>query len=108
MKVSEIAKRILKEMGGDAEKICTGYCPDFAKELIDTVGRGQIVSNLSDEMKDEIEGYETIEPEIRLPDPNNWRLGASHCWVKIDEKFYDAFNPEGVDQELDLEFIQNL
>ncbi len=106
MKVSQIAKRVFDEMGGDASEICSGSCPEFAKRLIDAAGRGQIVSNLSDEMIGEIEGYNVIEPEAYIPAPSRSNFFAtSHCWVKIDGRYYDAFNPEGVDDESDLQFI---
>ena len=106
MNVSKIAKQILEQMGGDAEEICSGSCPEFAKELVDKCG-GQIVSNLSEDMQDELDGYEVIEPEAYIAKPsrrNYW--GTSHCWVKIEGRYYDAYNPEGVDEETDLHFIQ--
>jgi len=104
--IRHIAETILAEMGGDAEEICTGSCPDFAKQLIDRAGRGQIVSNLSDDMADELDGYEVIKPEAYIPKPSarNY-FASSHCWVKIDGKFYDAYNPEGVSDESELQFI---
>ena len=104
--VAKTAKQILEEMVGDAEEICTGSCPDFAKSLVDKCG-GQIVSNLSEDMESEIGGYDTIEPEAYIPKPSRRNMwGTSHCWVKIDGRFYDAFNPEGVEYESELQFIQ--
>jgi len=106
--IRHIAETILAEMGGNAEEICSGSCPEFAKELINRVGRGQIVSNLSEDMEDELSGYEVIAPESYIPKPSSRNYWAtSHCWVKIDNKFYDAFNPEGVEDESELEFISN-
>lgn len=108
MKVSEIAKNILEEMGGDAEEICTGSCPDFAKALVSKCG-GQIVSNLSDDMANELDGFEVIEPEVHTSKPSRENFWAtSHCWAKIDGRYYDAFNTDGVEDESELEFIQNL
>jgi hypothetical protein len=107
--IAEYANEIIAYMGGDAEEICNGSCPKFAKLLGDAVGRGEIVGNLASNMKDEIEGYEVIEPEIYFGNPNDWRSSTSHCWVKIDGRFYDAFNPEGVDSEDELQFyIENV
>lgn len=107
--VSEIANSILEEMGGDANDICQGECTIFAMKLIDAVGNGQIVSNLSESMLEEISGYDVIEPECHIQKPtsrNNY--ATSHCWVKIDGKFYDAFNTSGVEDENYLEFVNNL
>jgi len=102
--VREIAESIISEMGGDAENICSGDCPIFAMRLIDRVGYGQIVSNLASAMSGDIESkYQVIQPEERFPSPNRVPA-ASHCWVKIDGRFYDAFNPEGVAQENEMEF----
>ena len=106
--IREIAETLLAEMGGDAEAICSGDCPLFAMRLIDRVGAGQIVSNLASAMKDDIEaGYEVIAPETRFPNPDRVPA-ASHCWVKIDGRFYDAFNPEGVSVEHEMEFYEKV
>ena len=108
MTTEQLATRILNQMGGNAHDICTGDCTTFAKSLITAAGRGQIVSNLSDEMLSELDGFEVIAPETYFPNPNR-RADASHCWAKIDGKFYDAFNPEGVDEETELQFyIDNI
>ena len=101
--ISEITNGIIAFMGGDAEEICSGSCPKFAKLLVDMCG-GQIVSNLADNMRDEIEGYKVIEPEIYFGNPNNPFSSTSHCWVKIDGRYYDAFNPDGVQYENELTF----
>ena len=102
--VESIARQILAEMGGDAEKICSGDCPVFAKKLIDRVGKGKIVSNLANAMVDEIAGYEVAGTDF-LPNPNR-NPEASHCWVNIDGVNYDAFDPQGCSNERDLEFVQ--
>lgn len=106
MKTSDVAKRILEEMGGDPYEICSGSCTEFAKRLVDEVG-GEIVNNLSEDMKDDLDGYETIEPEQYIQKPSRRNMWAtSHCWIKVGGKFYDAFNPEGVEYESDLQFIE--
>lgn len=110
--IQQIAQSLVNEMGGDPETICSGNCTIFAMRLIDKIGRGQIVSNLTAEMEEDFNGYnetyEIIQPEahIRKPSARNY-FSTSHCWVKIDGRFYDAFNPEGVKDENDLDFIQN-
>ena len=107
MTTRTIAERILNEMGGDAEEICNGSCTVYAVKLIDELGKGQIVSNLDSSMLEEIEGYEIIEPQCSISKPcARNRFMTSHCWVKVDGKFYDAFNPEGCDEEHELEFVQ--
>ncbi len=105
--VRNVAEGIIAEMGGNAEEICSGDCPVFAMRLIDRVGYGQIVSNLANAMQDDISGYDTIEPDTRFPNPNR-NPNASHCWAKIDGRFYDAFNPEGVKNEYEMEFYQKV
>jgi len=110
--VSEIAQSILNEMGGNAESICCGDCTIFAMKLIDRVGAGQVVSNLAEGMECDFEGYaesyDIIKPEIHVAAPTSANYySTSHCWVKIDGRFYDAFNTEGVKDENYLIFIQN-
>lgn len=106
--VSDITTQILQEMGGDAQEICSGNCTQFAMKVIDRIGRGQIVSNLTSEMLDEISGYEVIAPETHIQRPTARNMfSTSHCWVKIDGRFYDAFDPYGVDDEAYLQFIEN-
>lgn len=105
--VSDYAIEIIAQMGGNAEEICSGQCPEFAKALVDKVGRGQIVSNLSSNMVDELDGYEVIDPETHIQQPSARNMfSTSHCWVKIDGRFYDAFDPYGVDDEAYLQFIE--
>lgn len=104
--VRQIAESIIIKMGGDPNEICTGDCPEFAKSLVDLVGYGEIVSNLANAMKDDLAGYRVISPDEHWPNPDR-RPSMSHCWVKIDGFYYDAFNPEGVDNEHLLDFYQN-
>jgi hypothetical protein len=98
------AEEIINRMGGDGEEINNGDCATFAKRLVDACG-GVIVDNLADSMKDELGSYETTTPDCNVGDPNDWRSGASHCWVKVAGMFFDAQNPEGVEEETDLEFF---
>ena len=112
--IYEIAQNIIEEMGGDANEICSGECDIFAMKLVDRVGKGEIVSNLTAGMEDDFTSgdkkYTVIQPDeecsLRVPCARNY-YSTSHCWVKIDGMFYDAFNPEGVDTENDLQFVQN-
>jgi hypothetical protein len=94
--IRKAAEAIIEEMGGNPEDICTGECVTFAKRLIDAIGCGEIVNGLSNEMQDELEDYPICAPD--------YKLRTSHCWVKVDRKCFDAFNPEGVDNESELEF----
>jgi len=107
MTVPEIANEILLEMGGCADDICTGSCAIFATKLIDRVGKGVIVSNLSPDMVEEIKGYDIQKPDCGLEKPSKGnRYETSHCWVEVDGRFYDAFNTGGVQKEDDLFFVQ--
>lgn len=96
-----IANQTLKSMGGVAKDICTGDCTTFAKRMVDELAKhgieGVIVDALSFEMKDELNGYTTFEPE--------YTDGISHCYVKVDGWFFDAFNPEGVEKETELSYL---
>lgn len=96
-----IANEILTQMGGIAVDICTGDCTTFAKRMVNALKNegidAVIVDALSDEMKSELDGYNTIEPE--------YTDGISHCYVKVDGYFYDAFNPEGVEKETKLDYL---
>lgn len=69
----------------DASMINRGYCSDFAKDLIDVVGRGQVC--WWDEMDDVTE---------------NEKYWASHAFAKIDGIFYDSETPMGVRDWRDL------
>jgi hypothetical protein len=94
-KPSTIAKKILEDMGGNAIEICNGDCTTFAKMIVDACG-GVIVNHLASEMQGEIDGYPQAESEeyfFGTPDQ------YSHCWVKIDGLCYDAFNPEGAEED---------
>jgi hypothetical protein len=98
-----VANETLQEMGGVASDICTGDCTTFAKKMVDALKafniEAEIVDALSEEMKSEISGYTTIEPE--------YTDGISHCYVKVDGYFFDAFNPEGVEKETRLDYLKN-
>ena len=99
-KAAEIAELILERMGGDAETICTGDCTTFAKRMIDALSaegiEAVIIDNLSDEMKDELNGY-----PVEQGDDNR----ISHCYVEVNRwSFHDAFDTEGVLNEDDLSY----
>ena len=103
--ISEIAEQIKNAMGGDAENICNGDCPIFAMRLVDAVGKGVIVNNLTniDDINPE---YEVTTTDV-LPKPSRGnRYETSHCWVEIDGIYYDAFDTYGVSKERDLQFVQ--
>ncbi len=97
----KIATGILNDMGGVAVVICNGDCTTFAKRMVRALKainiESEIVDALSHEMKSEIEGFPTIEPE--------YTDGISHCYVKVDGYFFDAFNPEGVEKETKLDYL---
>ena len=111
MDIRKEAEKILAHMGGNAMNICNGGCrdndgnmvdcTDFAKRLINAVGRGIIVDGLAKEMKTNLKGYKTQPAKYN---PNK----LSHCYAFIDGLYYDAFNPEGVKEETDLEYHDNL
>lgn len=69
-----------------------GSCADFATDLIEIVGRGEVCWwDEMDPTEDELAGitkYETYLP--------------SHAFARIDGKIYDSQSPEGVDDWRDL------
>jgi hypothetical protein len=100
--IKGVAKNIVEQMGGEASEICTGNCTIFAMKLIDTIGEGQIVNSyLSDSMLSDIEGYDIINSSVgskRYP----------HCYVKIENIFFDAFDYQGVDEEYCMEYLEKI
>ncbi len=100
-RAAEIAAEILEDMGGDPEQICTGDCTTFAKRMIDALSAegidAVIIDNLSEEMKDELDGY-----PVEQGDDNR----VSHCYVSVDEgwSFHDAFDTDGVYNDADLQY----
>jgi len=98
---ARIANEILNKMGGDPEVICTGDCTTFAKRMIDRLNEegidAVIIDNLSDEMKDELNGY-----PVEQGDDSR----VSHCYVSILDgwMFFDAFDTDGLYNEDDLQY----
>ncbi|MFW9927904.1 MAG: hypothetical protein ACFFD1_00770 [Candidatus Thorarchaeota archaeon] len=99
-KIEETLKNIVEEMGGNADQINNGDCAVFAKKAYNALTEMgvevEIVNNLSDEMQDELEGYETIEAE--------YSEGISHCYLLIDGWFFDAYDVDGVENEEELQY----
>jgi hypothetical protein len=87
-------------MGGNPNKINNGDCAVWANKAYNVfLDRGidaQIVSNLSDEMQDDLEGYETIKA--------GYSEGISHCYIKVDGWFFDAFDIEGCEKEEEMQY----
>jgi hypothetical protein len=98
--IEETLKSILEEMGGNADQVNNGDCAIFAKKsynkLTEIGIEVEIVNNLSDEMQDELEGYETIE--------SNYTEGISHCYLLIDGWFFDAYDVDGAETEEELQY----
>jgi hypothetical protein len=98
--IEETLKSIVEEMGGNADNINNGDCAVFAKrafnELSEIGVEVEIVNNLSDEMQDELEGYETIEA--------NYTEGISHCYLLIDGWFFDAYDVDGAETEEEMQY----
>jgi hypothetical protein len=103
--IEEILNEITNQMGGDADKINNGDCAVWAKKAFNALNKQKeelgieeldIVSNLSFEMEDELEGYDTITPE--------YHEKISHCYIKIDGWFFDSYNMDGVESEDEMDY----
>ncbi len=101
-KIEKISNETLKEMGGSALEICTGDCTTFAKKMIDTLIsegiKAVIIDNLHGEaMKEELGGYPVEQPD--------YDSDISHCYVKIESWYFDAFDVDGCDDETKMQYI---
>jgi len=98
--IEEVLKGIVEEMGGDADVINNGDCAVFVKkaynDLTEIGVEVQIVNNLSEEMQNELEGYETIDAK--------YSEGISHCYLLIDGWFFDAYDVDGAELESELQY----
>lgn len=103
MTAYQAAHEVLETMGGNAQDICSGDCGEFATRMIDLLGRGQIVACNMVAYEDDFSGYDVIAPEMRVT-----KNTPPHCWVKVDGKYYDAFDPQGVEEECNMEWIENI
>lgn len=103
MTAYEAAHEVLEAMGGNAQDICSGDCGEFATRMIDLLGRGQIVAWDMGGYEKDFASYDVIAPEMYIA-----RKTPAHCWVKVDDKYYDAFDPQGVEEECHMEWIENL
>jgi hypothetical protein len=96
--IRKIALQIKKGMGGNAKVICSGDCTTFAKKLVKKVG-GVIIATEKFDMYDEILGFK-VEKSAYKGKENNY----PHVFVKIDGRFYDAFNCAGKSSESQMKF----
>jgi hypothetical protein len=98
--IEETLRRIVEEMGGNADQINNGDCVVFAKKAYNQLTKlgidVEIVNNLSDEMQDELDGYSAI--------PAKYSEGISHCYLLIDGWYFDAFDVDGAETEQDLQY----
>ena len=98
--IEEILKEITNQMGGDPYKINNGDCAVWAKKAYNVLSilgiDVKIVDNLSQEMRDELDEYYTIKPE--------YSTNISHCYIKIDDWFFDAFDIEGAGNEKVMQY----
>ena len=103
--IEETLIQITNQMGGDADQINNGDCAVWVKKAFNALNENrnelgieelEIVNNLSYEMQDELEGYETIEAE--------YSEKISHCYIKIDGWFFDAYDMDGVESEEEMKY----
>jgi hypothetical protein len=98
--VSNIAKQLKKSYKMSAMDINNGYCAQFAKELVKSFGRGEIIYTKNFELLDELENFENKKVSEYKGKDN----GYSHCYALIDGKRYDAFNCAGKTYESEMTF----
>lgn len=101
--IEEILTDITKKLGGDADVINNGECTTWAKMAFDTltaqmdalgIDELEIVNNLSSEMHSELDGYDTIRAD--------YSEKISHCYLKIDNWFFDAYDLTGCESEEEM------
>ena len=61
----------------------------------------EIVVNDVFDLEDELEGYDTIEADY-------CEKRYSHCYIKVDGWFFDAFDVEGVESEEEMAYLIEL
>ena len=107
--VEQVAEEIRDEILGyglsSVLEIANGYCAVFAKKMHDQLAsigiESEIVVNDVFDLEDELEGYETIPAEYCEGE-------FSHCYVKVEDYFFDAFDTQGVEREDHLEYLTAL
>ena len=85
------------------EQIHEGYCTDFAKAMTNKLNiegyESTIVVTDNFELMDELKDYETVAADYS---------SESHCYVMVEDDYdtyyYDAFDIEGVDDEVNLKY----
>ena len=83
------------ECGLEPFDINCGKCEEFAQDLLDVFGKGELVCTES--YVDYI-SYEENEPSVE-PETRNF---PGHVWIFFDDKHYDAECPEGVENFMNL------
>ena len=101
--IEEILTNVTNQLGGDADVINNGDCAVWVKMAFDTLNENisdlgidelEIVNNLSEEMQDELDGYDTINAD--------YSEKISHCYLKIDNWFFDAYDITGCESEEEM------
>lgn len=100
-KIEEIAKEVLNSFNGyTAHQINNGDCATFAKRMHDKLQEkgieSEIIITSKFTLEDELDGYETIE--------SDYDEGLSHCYLKIDGWFFDAYDMEGSETEEEMQY----
>ena len=104
-RIEEIAKETRDSFNMPTIEIACGYCAMFSKRMFDALEsegiEAEIVVNSVFDLEDELDGYETIQAI-------HCEGTYSHCYVKVDGWFFDAFNTEGVNSEEEMDYLTEL
>lgn len=104
-RIEEIAIETRDSFNMPAIEIACGYCAVFAKRMFDALQAegfdAEIVVNDVFDLEDELEGYDTIEADY-------CEKRYSHCYIKVDGWFFDAFDVEGVESEEEMAYLIEL
>ena len=106
--IERITKKITDNMVaqlGNVHEIANGYCAVWAKKVFNALKEvgidSEIVVNDVFDLEDELEGFDTIEAEYCEGE-------YSHCYIKVDGWFFDAFDVDGVESEGGMSYFNEI
>lgn len=90
LNITEAINKVVDEFGGNAVSVNAGMCEDVAMEIESIIPGAELT-----------DAWAETGGEV---DPLDSKFGG-HIFIKYNNKYYDAENPEGVDDWRDLDFF---